>query len=66
MRKPSANAAAGLVLVVVAVAVLLWQRPWAGDAPAADVVPVPDGARVVLADLDARRPLNGPRGDSAA
>lgn len=50
MRRPSANAAAGLVLVVMAVAVLLWQRPWAGDAPAADVVPVPDGARVVLAD----------------
>lgn len=51
MRRPSANATAALVLVGVAVAVLLWQRPWSdGSGGRADVVAIPDDARVVLAD----------------
>lgn len=50
MRKPSANATAALVLVGVALAVLLWQRPWSGGSEDPDVVAIPDDARVVLAD----------------
>lgn len=51
MRRPSANTTAALVLVGVALAVLLWQRPWSGGSEApADVVAIPDDARVVLAD----------------
>jgi len=41
--------AAALVLVVLAAALLLWQRPWHGDAsPSGGVVPIPADASVQL------------------
>ncbi len=51
MRRPSANVVAVAVLVAVAAAVLLWQRPWAGQPAAGpEPVAVPADARAVLAD----------------
>jgi hypothetical protein len=48
-RRLSPNLAAGTLLLVLAVALLLWQRPWA-SSPSDDVVPVPDDAAALLQD----------------
>jgi hypothetical protein len=48
-RRLSPNLAAGALLVVLAVALLLWQRPWQSST-SDDVVPVPDDAGSLLAD----------------
>jgi hypothetical protein len=52
MRRPSANVTAAIVLVVLAGALVLWQRPWADDPSAATArtVPVPADARAVLVE----------------
>lgn len=45
----SQNLAAGGLLLVLAAALLLWQRPWQSTTPD-DVVPIPADAAVLLAD----------------
>ncbi|MET1037832.1 MAG: hypothetical protein ABW075_06130 [Aeromicrobium sp.] len=47
-RRPSPNVAAVVVLVALAGALLLWQRPWHDDSPAAGVVPLPADAPAQL------------------
>ncbi len=47
-RRLTPNLAAGALLVVLAAALLLWQRPWESSTPAG-VVPVPDDATSLLA-----------------
>lgn len=48
-RRLSPNLAAGALLVVLAAALLLWQRPWQAST-SDDVVPVPDDAVSLLID----------------
>jgi hypothetical protein len=48
-RRLSPNLAAGALLVLLAVALLLWQRPWESST-SDDVVPVPDDAGSLIAD----------------
>ncbi len=48
-RRLLPNLAAGALLVVLAVALLLWQRPWQSST-SDDVVPVPDDAVALLTD----------------
>ena len=60
-RRLTPNLAAGALLVVLAAALLLWQRPWETSTPDG-VVPVPDAAASLLdeqfrelADADTER-----------
>lgn len=48
-RRLSPNLAAGALLIVLSVALLLWQRPWQSST-SDDVVPVPDDAGSLIAD----------------
>lgn len=48
-RHLSPNVAAGGLLLVLAVALLLWQRPWQSSA-SNDVVPIPDDAASILGE----------------
>ena len=48
-RRLTPNLAAGALLVVLAAALLLWQRPWESST-STDVVPVPDDASSLLAE----------------
>jgi hypothetical protein len=48
-RRLSPNLAAGALLVVLAAALLLWQRPWESSTPDG-VVPVPEDAASLLAE----------------
>lgn len=41
---------AGLVLLLVVVVLLVWQRPWSSDDPDSDAYPLPDDPASVLAD----------------
>ena len=49
-RRLSPNLAAGLVLLLVVVLLLAWQRPWSSDDPDSDAYPLPDDPASVLAD----------------
>jgi len=48
-RRLSPNLVAGALLIVLSVALLLWQRPWQSST-SGDVVPVPDDAGSLIAD----------------